>query len=101
MPRWAMLSGVQAGVDPAAAMAQQMSQLLSSSDADELREIVERWVAEAPSERMKARYREFGTKLLELKAALAGGSVQPSREELELALTMMLKLAAQGGAVEK
>jgi hypothetical protein len=92
---------VQSSVDPTTAMARQMAQLLSSSDAGELGEVVERWVAEAPSERMKARYREFGTKLLELKSALAGAATQPSREELELALTMMLKLAAQGGSVEK
>ena len=78
-----------------------MAQLLTASDLDELREVVERWVAEAPTERSKQRYREFGAKLLELKQALSGAATQPSREELELALTMMLKLAVQSGPVEK
>jgi hypothetical protein len=87
--------------DPSAAMAAQMAQLLSASDLDELREVVERWVAEAPTERSKQRYLEFGARLLELKQALSGGATQPSREELELALTMMLKLAAGAGPVEK
>jgi hypothetical protein len=97
-----MLSIVQSGPsDPTTAMAQQMAQLLSASDLEELREVVDRWVAEAPTERSKQRYREFGAKLLELKRALAGAAAQPSREELELALTMMLKLAAQAGPVEK
>jgi hypothetical protein len=78
-----------------------MAQLVSSSDTAELREVVERWIAEAPSERMKARYRDFGQKLVDLKDALSLAPTQPSQEELELALTMMLKLAAQGGPVEK
>ena len=37
----------------------------------------------------------FGARLIELKQALAGAPKQPSQEELELALSMMLKLAAQ------
>jgi len=82
-------------------MARQMAELLVKSDLDELREIVERWVAEAPTERSKRQYRDFGAKLLELKGALASAAVQPSREELELALGMMLKLAAQAGPVAK
>jgi hypothetical protein len=78
-------------------MAEQMAQLLLTSDAGELREIIDRWVMEAPTERVKQQYRTFGAKLSELKAALDSAGVLPSREELELALTMMLKLAAQAG----
>jgi hypothetical protein len=78
-------------------MARQMAKLLASSDLDELREVIARWLAEAPTDRVRQQYQRFGAKLLELKQALASAPQQPSEEELELALTMMLKLAAQGG----
>jgi urease accessory protein UreF len=81
-------------VDP---MASQMAQLLAGSDLDELEEIVKRWVAEAPTENVRRHYQEFGARLIELKTALREAPVQPTREELEQALTMMLKLAAQHG----
>jgi len=78
-------------------MARQMAKLLTSSDLDELREVIARWLAEAPTERVRQQYQRFGAKLLELKQALAAAPAQPSEEELELALTMMLKLAAEAG----
>jgi phage baseplate assembly protein W len=78
-------------------MAAQMAQVLSGSDLDELREIVKRWVTEAPTEGMRRHFQEFGSRLIELKQALAEAPVQPTREELETALTMMLKLAATQG----
>lgn len=78
-------------------MAAQMAQLILGSDLDELREVVKRWLAEAPTGNVRRQYETFGAKLIELKQALAEQPVQPTREELELALTMMLKLAAQGG----
>lgn len=77
-------------------MASQMATLLTRSDLDELREVVKRWLAEAPNQRVRGQYERFGAKLIELKHALAEQPVQPTQEELELALTMMLKLAAQG-----
>lgn len=76
-------------------MASQMAQLLVRSELDELREIVKRWLAEAPTQNIRRQYEIFGDKLIEMKQALAEQPVQPSQEELELALTMMLKLAAQ------
>jgi hypothetical protein len=79
------------GSDP---MARQMAKLLAGSDLDELSEVIDRWVAEAPTERVRQQYHKFGAKLLELKQALAAAPQQPSEEELELALSMMLKLAA-------
>jgi len=79
-------------VDP---MAAQMAQLLAGSDLDELREIIKRWVAEAPTEASRRRFADFGARLVELKHALADAPTQPTREELEMALTMMLRLAAQ------
>ena len=83
---------MQSGVsDP---MAKQMAKLLAGSDLDELREVIDRWLAEAPTERVRQQYHRFGAKLLELKQALAAAPQQPSEEELELALSMMLKLAA-------
>ena len=78
-------------------MARQMARLLVGSDAAELGEVVSRWAAEAPTERVRRQYQAFGHRLLELKRALADAPVRPTEEELELALTMMLKLAAQSG----
>lgn len=81
-------------------MAQQLAQLLAGSDLDELREVVRRWRETASSEGAKRRYDELGGRLLELKAALTEAPVRPTQEELELALTMMLKLAAEHGSGE-
>jgi hypothetical protein len=78
-------------------MAAQMAQLLTRSDLDELREVVARWLHEAPTERIRKQYEVFGHKLIELKQALAEQPVQPTHEELELALSMMLNLAVQKG----
>jgi hypothetical protein len=76
-------------------MAAQLAQLLADSDLDELREIVRRWMAEAPTGSSRKRYEELGSRLIELKQALGEAPLQPTREELELALTMMLRLAAE------
>ncbi|MBK8258597.1 MAG: hypothetical protein IPK82_38800 [Polyangiaceae bacterium] len=78
-------------------MASQMTQLLLHSDLDELREIVRRWIAEAPAGGSRRVYEEFGSRLIEMKQALASQPVQPTVEELEAALTMMLRLAASEG----
>ena len=83
-----------------APLARQMAKLLAQSDLEELAEIVQRWIAEAPTEGIRRQYEQFGAKLLELKRALASAPQQPTEEELELALGMMLKLAAQGGPGE-
>lgn len=87
----AMAKEVMSTVDP---MAAQMAQLLAGSDLDELREVVKRWVAEAPTETSRRHYQELGARLIELKAALAEAPVAPTIPELEQALTMMLRLAA-------
>jgi hypothetical protein len=78
-------------------MARQLAQLLSSSDLDELKEVVAEWKKTAPTEGMRRHYDQLGGRLIELKSALAEAPTQPSREELELALTMMMKLAAEKG----
>jgi hypothetical protein len=83
---------LQPSVDP---MAAQMAQLLSASDLDELREVIARWIATAVTGQQRRVYQNFGARLLELKQELARTPVQPSREDLEAALTMMLRLAAQ------
>lgn len=82
-------------------MAKQLAQLLAGSDLHELQEIVRQWRETAPSENTRKRYDALGGRLLELKAALAEAPVQPTREELELALTMMIKLAAESGPGER
>lgn len=81
-------------VDP---MAAQMAQLLAASDLDELREVVARWVATAVTGQQKRVYQNFGARMIELKQELARAPVQPTRAELETALTMMLRLAAESG----
>jgi hypothetical protein len=78
-------------------MAAQLAQLLADSDVDELREIVARWTKTAASDRERRHYADLGARLVELKGALAEQPVQPTREELEMALTLMMKLAAEGG----
>ncbi len=75
-------------------LAVQMAQLLSGSDDDELREIIRRWIAEAPTSAIRHQYEQFGHRLLELKQAFAETGTQPTREDLEQTLTMMLRLAA-------
>lgn len=79
-------------VDP---MAAQMAQLLAASDIEELREVVERWIATAVTGQQKRVFQNFGARMIELKQELLRAPVQPTREELETALTMMLRLAAQ------
>ncbi len=78
-------------------MASQMAKLLADSDLDELREIVDRWVSEAPTEGVKMQYRNFGARLVELKHALVATGQSPTREDLEIAITMMLRFAAEKG----
>jgi hypothetical protein len=78
-------------------MAKQLAQLLAGSDYDELLEVVRRWREMAPTDSSRKHYDQLGGRLLELKKALAEAPVQPTAEELELALTMMLKLAAEHG----
>jgi hypothetical protein len=80
------------------AMARQLAQLLAGSDLDELGEVIARWKASATSERERQRYDELGSRLLELKAELSRAPVPPTLEELEAALTMMLRLATTAGA---
>jgi nitrate reductase assembly molybdenum cofactor insertion protein NarJ len=79
-------------VDP---MAAQMAQLLSASDPDELREVIARWVATAATHQQRRVFANFGARMVELKQELARAPVQPTREELETMLTLMLRLAAQ------
>lgn len=83
---------LQPTVDP---MAAQMAQLLAASELDELREIVDRWVKTAATGQQRRVFANFGARMIELKQELARAPVQPTREELEGALTMMLRLAAQ------
>ena len=87
-------SPLQPTVDP---MAAQMAQLLSASDIAELHEVVARWVATAVTGQQRRVFQNFGARLVELKQELALAPVQPSREELETMLTLMLRLAAENG----
>jgi hypothetical protein len=78
-------------------MAKQLAELLAGSDLEELKEVVARWRATAGSERERQKYSELTSRLLELKAELSRSPVPPTREELEAALLLMLRLAAQHG----
>ena len=82
---------VPPSVDPIAA---QMATLLTRSDADELVEVVKQWVETARTGAERRVYQNFGARLLELKQELARSAVQPTAQELEVMLTMMLRLAA-------
>jgi hypothetical protein len=79
-------------VDP---MAAQMAQLLSGSDLDELREVVDRWMKTAATGQQRRVFASFGARLIELKQEISRAPVQPTREDLEITLTLMLRLAAQ------
>lgn len=83
--------------DPATEhMAAQMAQLLTQSDLPELEEIVARWIKDAATETERSICQRFGTQLVALKKQFTAlGAEQPTKQELELALTMMLQLAAQ------
>ena len=73
----------------------QLAQLLAGSDLDELTR-GRRPLEELRHERAASdsNYAELGSRLLELKAELSRSvRCQPTREELEAALTMMLRLA--------
>jgi hypothetical protein len=83
---------VPSTVDPIAA---QMAQLVLGSDSDELREVVRRWVQLATRASDRRTYERFGEQLLELRDALAHAPVQPTREDLQMALTVMLSFARQ------
>ena len=61
-----------------------MAQLLARSDLDELREVVARWLHEAPTERSRRQYEVFGAKLLELKQALAEQPSQPTQSSAKV-----------------
>jgi hypothetical protein len=76
-------------------MARQLAKLLADSDLDELREIVEEWRKTAPDAATRKQYDALGARLIELKSALAESPTQPTRDELEVALMMMMKLAAE------
>jgi hypothetical protein len=82
-------------VTPPDQMAAQLAQLLTGSDRAELEEIVRRWKLTAVSPGQRKVMDEMAEKILELRAALDQTVSKPSREELELALRMMLRLASE------
>jgi len=97
-PAGAALSFAPMPIDPTVdPMASQMAQLLTASDPEELREVVARWVATAVTGQQRRVFQNFGARMIELKQELARAPVQPTVEELEMALTMMLRLAAEAG----
>jgi len=67
---------------------------LIDRDIEELRTIIARFIVSEPSEAERARYRRFGAELAGLKARLAARKIPPSDEEVELALSTLLVLAA-------
>lgn len=75
-------------------MASQLADLLTKSDRAELEEIVRRWRQTAVGAAQGATMEKMGEQILALAAAIEQAPQKPSREELELALRMMLRLAA-------
>jgi hypothetical protein len=78
-------------------MAAQLAQLLTGSDRAELEEIVRRWKLTAGSAGQRRVMDKMADQILELRAALDQSVAKPAREELELALKMMLRLASEQG----
>lgn len=74
-------------------MAAQLAQLLTTSDREELEEIVARWKETAATPAQRAAMDKMAAQVLALRVALDQAPVPPKPEELELALRMMLKLA--------
>jgi hypothetical protein len=74
-------------------MAAQLAQLLTTSDRQELEEIVARWKETAATPAQRAAMEKMAAQVIALRAALEQAPVPPKPEELELALRMMLKLA--------
>ena len=79
-------------------MAAQLAQLLTGSDRAELEEIVRRWKSSAVGSAQGFAMDKMADQLLALRSALELSPQKPSREELELALKMMLRLAADPGS---
>ena len=75
-------------------MASQLAQLLAESDLAELEEVVKRWLKDATSKSEQMHCQKLGTALLQLKRRLTMMSMHPSRDELEMAMSVMLSLAA-------
>ena len=78
-------------------MAAQLARLLTESDGAELAEIVRRWKLTAVTAAQRVAMEKMADQILALRAAFEQAPVKPTREELELALRMMLRLAASGG----
>lgn len=81
-------------------MAAQLAQLLTGSDERELEEVVRRWKLTAASAAQKEAMEKLADQILALKSALLLAPQPPSREDLELALRMMLQIAASGGPAD-
>lgn len=78
-------------------MATLLATLLTRSDVDELREVLDEWRAQAVTDAQRSVMDRMAGQILDLKAALREAPREPTREELEDALRVMLRLA--GGAV--
>ncbi len=77
-------------------MAAQLAELVTTSDRAELEEIVARWKESAATRDQRVAMDKMAEQVLALRTAIDQAAVKPSREELELALRMMLKLASSG-----
>ncbi len=82
------------------AMARQLAHLLATSDTAELEEAVRRWKESAASEGSKRLMEEMGGRILDVRRALDGAPKQPTEEELEEMLRIMLLLATDPEAVK-
>ena len=72
---------------------------LMDREVEELHEIVARWVIDAPSAAERARYRFFGSGLREFKSRVVARGTPPTREEVEIALTVLLLLAGRRAGI--
>ena len=81
-------------------MASQLAHLLATSDLEELMEVVARWKETAVTDAQKRTMEEMGVRILDVKRALAAAPKQPTAEELEEMLRIMLLVASDPEAVK-
>lgn len=81
-------------------MARHLAKLLASSDVEELVEVVARWKETASTDLELRAMEEMGERLLDVKRALASAPKQPTAEDLEEMLRVMLLLASDPEAVK-
>jgi hypothetical protein len=81
-------------------MARQLAHLVATSDVAELTEAIRRWKESTPSEETRRLMEEMGGRILDVRRALDAADKQPTEDELEEVLRIMLLVATDPQAVK-